>query len=371
MITSEQIQDYIKLKDAPEVPGLRFRRFRGETDFPLMLAVIEGSKEVDGIKRTDTLDDIRRGYSHLENCDPYQDILFAEVDGQVIGYNRLTWRQESRGDYVYINFGFLLPAWRRMGIGSGMQRRSEARLREIAQTHPPKATKYYESFAADTEIGAQRLLESRGYKPVRYFFEMVRRPLDNLPETRLPAGLMIREVTSKDIRTIWEAMDEAFKDHWSYTPHTEEQFLEWQELPTFDPSLWKVAWADDQVAGMVLNYIDHQENKEYDRLRGYTEDICVLKPWRRRGLARYLIVESIKLHRELGMEEVALGVDTQNTTGALDIWPRDWVFDTYVEATEMLLCDYDPRQMRDVIGKHYPLERRMKAFEQIMEDSNG
>jgi GNAT superfamily N-acetyltransferase len=285
-----------------------------------MLAVIEGSKEEDGIERTDSLEDIKRGYSHLVNCDPYQDMLFAEVEGQVVGYNRLTWRVESQGDYIYTNFGFLLPEWRRKGIGSVMQQRSENRLCEIAEAHPFEATKWFESYAADTEIGAQRLLETRGYKPVRYSFEMVRRPLDNLPEALIPPGVEVREVSRKHARMIWEALDEAFKDHWGYSPHKEEHYQDWLETPTFDPSLWKVAWAEDQVAGMVLNYIDHAENEEYGRLRGYTEDICVVKPWRRKGLARHLIVESIKLHRELGMEEVALGVDTQNLTGALRLY---------------------------------------------------
>jgi hypothetical protein len=39
--------DAIVLPDAPPIPGLTFRPFRGESDYPGMVAVHEASKEVD------------------------------------------------------------------------------------------------------------------------------------------------------------------------------------------------------------------------------------------------------------------------------------------------------------------------------------
>ena len=44
------------------------------------------------------------------------------------------------------------------------------------------------------------------------------------------------------------------------------------------------------------------------------------RPWRRRGLARALLVQSIQMFRQMGMEEMALGVDTQNPHGALALY---------------------------------------------------
>ena len=46
-------------------------------------------------------------------------------------------------------------------------------------------------------------------------------------------------------------------------------------IQSFDPTLWRVAWEGDRVVGMVLSFIDKDENAEYGRLRGYTENICV------------------------------------------------------------------------------------------------
>ncbi|MCK4962857.1 MAG: hypothetical protein KAS19_10240, partial [Anaerolineales bacterium] len=98
MINQKTIQARtIQLPDAPVISSLTFRKFHGEVDYPAMLAVIEGSKETDGIKRTDTLEDIVRNYEHLTNCDPFQDVLMAEINGQVIGYNRVFWEKLDDG----------------------------------------------------------------------------------------------------------------------------------------------------------------------------------------------------------------------------------------------------------------------------------
>ena len=63
--------------------------------------------------------------------------------------------------------------------------------------------------------------------------------------------------------------------------------------PDFDPSLWRVAWQGDEVAGMVLSFINKDENEMYGRKRGYTENICVRRPWRKQGLAKALIALSL------------------------------------------------------------------------------
>ena len=63
-----------------------------------------------------------------------------------------------------------------------------------------------------------------------------------------------------------------------------------------------------------------EENKEYNRLRGWTENISVRKPWRRQGLARALLTRSMQMFKDMGMDHAALGVDTQNTNGALNLY---------------------------------------------------
>ncbi len=113
---------------------------------------------------------------------------------------------------------------------------------------------------------------------------------------------------------------EAFRDHWGFSPDAEDPLEVWLESPHFDPSLWRVAWQDDEVVGMVLSFIDQDENAAYGRKRGYTENIAVRRPWRKKGVARALIAASLKALKERGLEEAALGVDTQNLSGAFRLY---------------------------------------------------
>jgi len=313
-------QENILLTNSPAIPGLTFRGFHGEADFPLMLAVINGSKDEDGIERADALAEVKNNYQHLVNCDPYRDMLFAEVNGQVIAYNRFFWEQLEDKTRLYTLFGFLLPEWRRKGIGTAMLCHAERRLREIAVGHPRDGERFFQSFAADTEKGALALLESQNYQPIRYEFDLRRDLTEPFLEAPMPEGLEVRPVEEAHVWQIFDAMNEAFRDHWSYREESREEFKGWMNSPTYNPKLWKVAWEGDQVAGMVLNFLNEVENKEYNRKRGYTEGICTRRPWRKRGLARSLIVQSMKMFKEMGMTETAHGVDAQNLSGALRLY---------------------------------------------------
>jgi ribosomal protein S18 acetylase RimI-like enzyme len=136
----------------------------------------------------------------------------------------------------------------------------------------------------------------------------------------MPEGLEVRAVHPDQIHAIWEAKEEARQDHWGYNPLTEQDFERWTQMRAFTPHLWKVAWDGDRIAGMVLNRLDAAQNEKYRRQRGYTFGVFVRRPWRQRGLARSLLVQSIRMFREMGMEETALGVDTQNPSGALRLY---------------------------------------------------
>ena len=102
-----------------------------------------------------------------------------------------------------------------------------------------------------------------------------------------------------------------------------EDYRAWLSNPVqFTPALWQVAWEveTDQVAGMVRGFINEEENGQYQRRRGWSENISTRRPWRKRGLARALIVRTLRMFKEMGMTESALGVDAQNPTGALQVY---------------------------------------------------
>jgi len=70
----------------------------------------------------------------------------------------------------------------------------------------------------------------------------------------------------------------------------------------------------------VLTFIDDKENQQFNRKRGYTEGVGVDKSWRRRGLARALIVRSLQAQKEAGMSESALAADSDSQSGVISLY---------------------------------------------------
>ncbi|MFN2233705.1 MAG: GNAT family N-acetyltransferase [Anaerolineales bacterium] len=322
MSTTTLSQETIQIPGVPTVPGLKFRHYRGESDLAAIVKLNNLTHTADQTGELETIDQLTHRFAHLKNCDPQKDVVLAELDGELIAYSRVSWVQQDDGIIAYRHFGNIHPEWRRKGLGSALLPYNERRLRKIAQAsgHNGDTPQFFESFGGNTTPGNNALLENAGYEIERYFYEMIR-PIDKpIPDAPLPEGLEIRPFEDAHNRPIWEAIDEAFRDHWGYVAGTEEDYLRFLNSPTRKTKLWKVAWDGDQVAGMVLNNHFEHEDKAFNRKRGWTDPICVRRPWRRRGLAKALIAESIRMFCNMGFDDTALGVDTNNPNGALKLY---------------------------------------------------
>ena len=304
----------------PELDGVDFRTFRGPADYADFARIITASSRGEGNDRVETPEGVASGYEHLDRCDPVRDLLIAEVDGRPVGYSRVWWDQEPEGPRIYRQVCFLDPENGGRGIGSAFLAWNEVRLREIASDHVDVSEKLLEAWVGDGNVAATALVRGAGYEPVTYSAEMVRPSVDDLPDHRLPEGLEIRPVTDNQLREIWEADVEAFRDHWGYVEPTEADYEKFLAFPYHDPTLWKIAWDDEGVAGQVKSFIDTAQNEELGIARGWTEAISTSRRWRRRGVAKALIVESIRELAARGMTEVALGVHTENPNGAYDLY---------------------------------------------------
>jgi mycothiol synthase len=293
----------LDLPESPRIPGLRFRRFTGDPDFPALAELMTTANLADGIEEVPDAAILRAEYERHEGFDPHADTIFAEVNGSLVGYGEVS-RTIRASRSVYSTSGTVLPDWRRRGIGRAILRRNEGRLREMATGHADPGGRVLSAWIHDTQGGTGQLLEAEGYEPVRYGFAMWRPNLDELPQAALPEGLEIRPVRPEDHRAIYDADTEAFLDHWEY----------------LDTSLWQVAWDGDQVAGSVMPTIWKPENERLGVRRAWLDHISVRRPWRRRGLARALIVSALEGLRAGGIEEAMLGVDGENPTGALALY---------------------------------------------------
>ncbi len=313
--------DPILIPQPPTVPGLIFRHFRGAADYPAIARVLAESDNADGIERQVTAEQIAAAYQRMSNCDPYQDLILAEAAGKVVGYGRGWWEESTTG-WLYGLGGFLVPEWRRKGIGTAMLQWLEIRLRQVAAEHSIEGTSFFQVDVKENQIGKQRLLENAGYQAVRYFYEMVRPDLEQIQEWPLPEGVEVRPVRPEHYPAIWQSATETGQEEWGYTPPTEEDYQEWLHSPHFQPHLWQVAWDPlaERIVGQVLTYIDENQNRQMGRRRGYTEGIGVDRAWRRHGLARALIARSLQAQKAAGMTESALIVDSESQSNATRLY---------------------------------------------------
>ncbi len=218
--------------------------------------------------------------------------------------------------------GRVHPDFRRQGIGTRLVELADAqfveRARMLVDTSKPLSV---QRVASHNNPGNVALMGAAGYTHLRSFFEMKKDLTvpDALSMPAWPQGIELRPFDrERDAFIIYEAQKEAFRDH--FNSFGDESFESWRkdmiDFSRFDPSLWLLAWEGDQLAGASLNDIPSR----YQFQTGYVDSLFVRRPWRKHGLATALLRKSFSLFAARGLKNAALGVDTQNRSGALKIY---------------------------------------------------
>ncbi len=307
----------------PLPAGFRLRPFTDESDVPAGVDIANADMAADGVPHHDTVDDFLAFVRHPNDAfDPRRDIMIAEIDGRTVAYSDKNWVDTRDGLREYRLGAAVLPEWRHHGIGSALLEDGERRAREQARQHASGLPTVFGSWANDRQQARMAVLQNHGYEAVRWFFDMTRPLSEPIPDVPLPDGLEVRPVALETVRPVWDADTEAFLDHWGGFDASDEQLQRWITRPTFDPSLWVVAYDGDEVAAGVINAIDPEENSALGVNRGWLHSVFTRRPWRKRGLARALIARSLVLLRERGVEQGILGVDADNPTGALGLYEK-------------------------------------------------
>ncbi len=296
------------------------RPYAGPDDLPGMVEAGNAWRIAMGFLELVTLDSMRVQYTSMTNCDPATDCVIAERDGTAAGYARVEWADTRDLERVYAIILVVAPGPGRPAVIDRLFDWGESRSVAIAAGHDTDRPRVLDAFATGADVDLVAACERRGYEVVRRGCEMVRPDLDAIPDVPMPTGLEVRPVRPEHLRAIWEADVEAFRDHWGWVDDSEDGWQHFLAEPLNDPSLWRVAWDGEQVAGQVRSFIDAETNERRGRLTGWTEYISVRRPWRRRGLARALLTDSLRAIRDQGMTEAALSVDAGNETGALVLY---------------------------------------------------
>ena len=309
----------VLLPDAPAIPGLRFRGLQRPADDAAIAELVNAGMAANNVPHRLALAQITSWLDHPSTLDLAADLLFAEVDGSVIAYTEGGWEQDNDGGRNYAVWGQVHPDWQRRGLGTALLHWIERRQRRVAAEHP-EVEKRLESWANELEAGRLALLEQNGYEIVRYDYEMERPNLDDIKPLPFPPGIELRPAREEDLRRHWEVEIEVFRDHWGAIDASEDSFERTRTDPRRNMSLWVVAWQGNEIVGQVMNRIDKESNAELGMQRGWVSSVGVRRPWRRQGIGRALVAESLRVLRDAGMTSAGLGVDAENAHGALGVY---------------------------------------------------
>jgi len=174
-------------------------------------------------------------------------------------------------------------------------------------------------FVQGNEPVLREAFETGGWTPVRHSFQM-RIDLDaDVPEPEWPDGLTARNAEPGEEERVYEAHMDSFADHWDFR---RQPFDVWSGYTTeshrYDPSIWWLVEDAGELAAISINTWHFSGDPRF----GWIGVLGVRPAWRKRGLATALLRQSFRDFQRRGATKVGLGVDGENTTGAVRLYER-------------------------------------------------
>ena len=259
---------------------------------------------VDDISETE----LRRWFSNPQ-LDVQRDVFVAVENGTPVAYADVGDAGDT-GEQFWIDIR--LPPDASEAAGQALLAAAERRaLERAAELRPGSAPRIIADVASTNERLAA-LLVGAGFRRYRHAYRMVVDLDRKLGEPHVPDGLEVRTFEAGEERAVFDAVNEAFEDSWDHVPGNFEEWCHWTiENEQFDPGLWWVAREGDEIAGFCLC-----RPHETEADMGWVASLGVRRPWRRRGIARALLLASFHEFKRRGFARVGLGVDADSLTGA-------------------------------------------------------
>lgn len=250
-----------------------------------------------------------------------RDARVLQVGDEIVAWGRI-WHQPSgeREERAHL-MGGVDPRFRRKGIGSTLLQWQIERAAEALRASSATLPKFIRAQAFDFEQASLRLFARHGMTPVRYNDELLR-DLDSIPELPAIPGVEIVRWDPGLSESARLAQNDAFADHWGSTPQ--------------DPAMWEhhlasfgtrldlsfLALESNRVVGVCRNGFFPADESVTGRREGWIIQVSVVRSHRKRGIASALIAASLAAFRAEGFTHSALGVDSENPTGAYHVYER-------------------------------------------------
>lgn len=211
--------------------------------------------------------------------------------------------------------GVVRPDHYEQGLGTAVLTWMERRV--LAAREENDALQSMRMSCDPMNLARVRLFEQRGFKPSRYSFKMQMPLVSSIAEPTLHSEVSLIPWQAEWSELARSAFNRAFEGHWGLPTISEEMWMNrFVGVPQFRPDLSWLVVHESEVIGLCVNWVPP------DASQGWIEAIGVVPEWRGCGVADAMMTRSLNAFLEHGLTKAALDVDTQNPTGALQLYEK-------------------------------------------------
>lgn len=234
-------------------------------------------------------------------------LLFAEVDGEVIGTIAATPLKHLAKKKGRITDLAVLPTYQRKGVGSKLL---EAALNYLKRADIEKAEAWSWNVPAFLNF-----YKKYDFQPVRRYLAIYWDLKSPLPEIKVNKEIDVKRATIDDIETLAELASKAYRPYWDWWYEEyggpERVKAHWKERS----QVWikrGYAFFLAYLKGKPVGFSAAQIDKEFIKERGVKMatlwgGVAVLPEYRRRYIGSRLLTEALTFLKEHGMERAMVG----------------------------------------------------------------
>ena len=236
--------------------------------------------------------------------------VVIKPDGQVVGYGELSSSPPSDFDVAI----YATQAYK--GIFPHLLNLAEKRA--AASTTQAANTSIWSRVSARNQVGNHSFEKANYHLQLSFILMeivMTEPPVEGL----LIDGITIRSfIVGQDEQATYTADEEASTDKGYHQPLSFEGWSTRMGMntDTFDPTLWFLAYANDEIAGVALNAYSEATHT------GWVDHLGVRRQYRNRGIGTALLRHSFGEFYRRGVNLVKLSVDSQSLTQAPRLYER-------------------------------------------------
>jgi ribosomal protein S18 acetylase RimI-like enzyme len=289
-------------------------------DFAALHALIRGIEEHDRLPVALTLEELEewRSDPHLDLA---ADTRVLELDGRLVSWGRLWFRPSGEKEERAYLFGGVDGAHRGRGFGRTMLAWQVERANALFRAQRNDLPKWIRAQAYEEQEADHRLYARMGFSQIRVNDELLR-PIDPLPAPEEVPGIAIVPWDAGRSEEARRA-ERRVRRPLGFDPDGLRR-LELRSRPARHParSLLPRPRHHGGVVGVCRNGEFPGDEAVTGRRDGWILTVSVVRSHRKRGIASALLVASLAAFQRAGFTHSALGVDSENPTGAYGVYER-------------------------------------------------